>query len=107
MRNRITYGETELKKSPATCVCVINRFPFKRNRWFSRRRFLRIFDDFEENKGLWRLEIEEGDLKGREREVLIFNGDTEEWGDAQKKYGMIKEDLEMQISLIFGFGKLR
>ena len=74
----------ELKKSPSTCYCAVGQFPFKRNGRFRWLRILGIFGDFEENNGRSQLGIEE-DLRGRKREVSIFNSDTEEWKDAQAK----------------------
>ena len=57
-------------------------------------------------RGPGRLAIEE-DLKGQDRELGIFNGDTEEWLDAQKKYERLQEYLPSQISIRTGFAKLR
>ena len=44
---------------------------------------------------------------GRERELELFNGDTEEWEDAQQKYERLTGDLERQISLIICFGQMK
>ena len=48
-----------------------------------------------------------GELKGQEGELEIFNEDTEEWEDAQKTYGGLKNDLERKISLTAGCERLR
>ena len=32
-----------------------------------------------------------GELKGQESELEVFNGDTEEWGDARGKYESMGE----------------
>ena len=63
--------------------------------------------DFEENKDRRRLEIEEEEGKCRREIIRIFDGDTEEWGDAQQKYGTLKEELWQKISLDIASGHLR
>ena len=41
-------------------------------------------------------------MKGREAVIETFNGDTEEWEEAQLKYETLGEDLERKISLGIG-----
>ena len=87
-------GEMELKKPP-----IDFRFRFKsispliETGDFDDAEFYGACDDFDGNKGRWPLEIEE-DLKGRDRELWIFNEDTGVWGDSQMTYGRLWEDLE-------------
>ena len=77
--------------------------PLKEAGDFDGAEFYGFCDDFEENKGLWHLGIDE-DLRCRGMELDIFNEDSGGgWKDAQMKYGRPKADLERRISLSICF----
>ena len=46
-------------------------------------------------------------MKFQERELEIYNGNTEEWEEAQMRYGELKWNLPRKRSSGIGFGELR